>query len=226
MRRVVSSSTASPRFVSDARTPESPIAQGEPPDELLVARAIGGDETAVGMLFDRHAATLLSLAHAIVRESGEAEDVVAATFSQCWRDLRRYDPARGSVATWFVMVTRSRALDVLRSRRRLARRLTRVSHTFLDEEATGPADVDPAATPDIVAERRALATAVRASLAELPAAQRHAIELAFFDGLTHADIAAQSGEPLGTVKSRIRLGMRRLREVLHGWGPESGVPQR
>ena len=171
-------------------------------DADLMQRLVAGDREAIGELYDRHAARVLSLAHRIVRNSGDAEDVVQEVFSQAWRTAPNYQAARGTVAGWLLMMTRTRAIDRLRSRQ--ARR---------DHGTKADLDTVPAATaaqPDELIARQQAAH-VRSALTELPAEQRIALELAYFDGLTQTEIAEQLKTPLGTVKTRIRAALARLR---------------
>ena len=181
-------------------------------DARLVARVAAGDHAAFATLYDRHVGLVHALAHAIVGADADAEDVVAATFAQLWREAGRHDPARGRVTGWLALVARSRALDLLRARRRRLHHTTRVAAETAGaaEGAGGPAHGSAAAAPDAATLQRELAAAVAASLAALPAAQRQAIELAFYGGLSHGEIASSLGEPLGTVKSRLHYATRRL----------------
>ena len=191
--------------------PASPTASAAD-DARLVARAAEGDASALAALYDRHGRAAYALARAMVGGASDAEDVVASTFSQLWQTASRYDAGRGSVAAWITTMTRSRALDLLRAQRRRARLHERAAVADADGFAVplgGGGDA-----PDRGVERAEVALAVRASLEALPAAQRRAIELAFFGGLSHTDIAAALNEPLGTVKTRIRTGMLKLRDAL------------
>jgi RNA polymerase sigma-70 factor (ECF subfamily) len=177
-----------------------------------VARAAEGDATALAALYDRHGRAAYALARAMVGGASDAEDVVASTFSQLWQSASRYDAGRGSVAAWITTMTRSRALDLLRAQRRRTRLHERAAGADADGFAVplgGGADL-----PDREVERAEVARVVRASLETLPPAQRTAIELAFFGGLSHTDIAQALDEPLGTVKTRIRSGMLKLRDAL------------
>ena len=181
-------------------------------DAPLVARLAAGDADALAVLYDRHGPTAFTLARAMVGGASDAEDVVAAVFAQLWQSAHRFDAARGSVTAWITTMTRSRALDLLRAQRRRSRLHERAATADADGFAVplgGGGD-----TPDVDAERAELAVAVRESLTSLPPAQRRAIELAFFGGLSHSDIAAVLNEPLGTVKTRIRSGMLKLRDAL------------
>ena len=168
----------------------------------VVQRLAAGDRDAVAELYDRHAARIMGLAIRIVRNSSDAEDVVQEVFSQAWRTAPNYQPARGPVAGWLLMMARTRAIDRLRSRQ--ARR----------DAADGP-DLDglPAAvTPvseQLIASQQA--ARVREAMTTLPVEQRTALELAYFEGLTQTEIAERTQTPLGTVKTRIRTALSSLR---------------
>jgi RNA polymerase sigma-70 factor, ECF subfamily len=170
-----------------------------------------GDERALGELYDRHAGTVYALARAIVGEREDTEEVVADAFGQAWRTAGQFDPARGSVTAWLATITRTRALDLVRARGRRARVLERAAQQsdagFAAPLATGDA-------PDRDVERQEARQLVAHSLADLPEAQRRVIELAYFGGLTHSEIAAELNEPLGTIKTRLRAGMEKLRDAL------------
>jgi RNA polymerase sigma-70 factor (ECF subfamily) len=180
-------------------------------DAELLARAAGGDEPAVGLLFDRHARSMYAVAYRILRDPADADEVVVDAFTQAWREAARFDPRRGSVAAWLTVIARSRALDAARAR---ARR-TRLAEGAAREDADAvPGMGRAAAHTDAVADARERQARVAEALAHLAPAQRTAIELAFFEGLSHSEIAERLGEPLGTVKSRVRQGMLRLRDQL------------
>lgn len=178
-------------------------------DSVLIERVAGGDRVAFAALYDRYAPRLLGLVVKILGIRGEAEDVLQETFLQVWSSAGRFDPTRSPPDVWLLLLARSRALD--RLRRRVA--------------ATGPAGTDPCAAdaPPAEAARRDEAGRARSAVAGLPADQRLAVELAFFQGLTHEQIAAKVGAPLGTVKTRIRLGLTRLRARLAP--PADGPPK-
>jgi RNA polymerase sigma-70 factor (ECF subfamily) len=188
-------------------------------DVTLIGAMSEGDQGAMALLYDRYAAPMLGLALRITREHADAEDVLVDAFDQVWREATRFDPGRGSVAGWLATITRSRALDLIRSRAR---------RTRLDDVAEREGPVVPVAmgasqrspVGDVLADERS--TRVRAALADLPAAQRVALELAYFEGLSQTEIAARLAEPLGTIKTRMRLGMRRLRDLLASIGPGDG----
>jgi RNA polymerase sigma-70 factor (ECF subfamily) len=168
----------------------------ESPATPLLARLLQGDRSALGELFDLYGALVNALALRILRDTAEAEDVVQEVFLQVWRQAARYDARRGSPEAWLVTIARTRALD--RLRRRAARR----------EE--GP----PRAQLRAELPRNDEALAVGRALLSLSEDQRHAVELAYFGGLTHVEIADALGEPLGTIKTRIRTALQRLREAI------------
>lgn len=159
-------------------------------------------------LYDRHARPIYSLALRILGDVTEAEDVVQEVFSQAWRQASRYSASRGAVAAWLLTLARSRAIDRLRARRARPAGVT-------DDRAAGQVvDAGPPVDSQVLSSEQV--ARVRAALEELPVLQRAAIELAYYEGLTHAEIAARLEEPLGTVKTRIRLAMMKLRDVLAG----------
>lgn len=179
-------------------------------DRDLIARAATGDEHAVGRLYDRYAAVVYALAYRIVGQPADAEEVVAETFAQAWRDATRFEAARGSVPAWLTMIARSRALDLTRSRARRDRATTSAASEPGSAPAMGSWRSDPGEALDST-ERQGQ---VREALKALSAAQRQAIELAFYEGLSQSEIAERLNEPLGTVKTRVRSGMQKLRDSL------------
>jgi len=182
------------------------------PDSALVAQAAGGDERALGELYDRYGGMSFSLACAIVGEHADAEEVVADAFAQVWRSASGFDAARGSVAAWLATIVRTRALDLLRSRKRRARVLEEAA--VVTDEGESLVLAPSVESTDRSAELTETSVIVRKSLAELPLPQRRVIELAYFGGLSQSEIAAQLSEPLGTVKTRMRAGMDKLRQAL------------
>ena len=162
----------------------------------LLRRLADGDSDALGAFYDAYAGLVNGLALRILRNTTEAEDVVQEVFVQAWRQAARFDPARGSPEAWLCTMARTRALD--RLRRRAARR-----------EDPGESAPAPTGRP-----RTEEALAVRKALEGLSADQRRALELAYYEGLTQSEIARRLEEPLGTIKTRIRTAMIRLRETL------------
>jgi RNA polymerase sigma-70 factor (ECF subfamily) len=174
----------------------------------LITRIAEGDRDAFSRFYDLLAPTAFGLIRRVLRDPEAAAEVLQEVFWQVWREAPRYDPKRGSPEAWLVMRAKTRAIDRLRSIRRRDR-------TFVApvDESVAPRDDGPAENPAVVAEDRSL---VRTALAQLPEPQRRVIELAFFEGLTQSEIATRLGEPLGTVKTRARLGLERLRGALRG----------
>jgi RNA polymerase sigma-70 factor (ECF subfamily) len=186
-------------------------AQSSIADSELVARAGSGDERAMTDLYDRYGAVVYTVAYRVVGERADAEEVVVEAFAQAWRDAGRFEAARGSVAAWLTMIARSRALDLVRARGRRERLAATAAGASPETSASG---ADPAANPAERTEQDERRRIVRQAMESLSPPQRQAIELAFFEGLSQSEIAERLGEPLGTVKTRIRLGMQKLRESL------------
>lgn len=181
------------------------------PDSQLVGRTAAGEDAALGDLYDRYGKMVYALALAIVREPADAEEVVVDAFGQAWRQAGSFDATRGSVAAWLATIARSRALDTLRARVRRVRAHERAA-LLSDEGLAAPitAAGDPARSVERTEARRLVSQALLA----LPGPQRTAIELAYFEGLSQSEIAERLAEPLGTVKTRIRSGMEKLRGLL------------
>jgi RNA polymerase sigma-70 factor (ECF subfamily) len=180
-------------------------------DREILAQVARGDQRAFGKLYDRLSSSLYSLAVRMLGDSSEAQDALQEVFLQIWRRAPAYDAEQSSVFSWAVLMTRSRVIDRLRAR---GRRL-RVIIASTDEDAQpelAPASASGTESAADTADRNEEARRVRLSLTKLPAEQREAIELAFFNDLTHHEIAAQLGQPLGTIKARIRRGLLKLRE--------------
>jgi len=177
-------------------------------DHAALARMARGEGDAVAELYDRHARPIYSLAVRILGDATEAEDIVQEVFSQAWKQAARYSASRGAVGAWLLMLARSRAIDRLRAKRARPGELS-------DERVAGQL-VDAGPPVDSLVLSSEQVARVRAALDELPLLQRAAIELAYYEGLTHAEIADRLEQPLGTVKTRIRLAMLKLRDVLAG----------
>jgi RNA polymerase sigma-70 factor (ECF subfamily) len=179
-------------------------------DEAIVAAVARGEHTALAQLYDRYAGAVFALALRIVADREIAEEVTQESFLRVWRYASTYDPARGRVATWLLGMTHHLAIDQVRRRR------VRVTPMPVTEEGEPLAAQLPDPTIDVErevwgAERRRV---LRVALGHLPAAQREVIEHAYYRGLTQLEIAARIGIPLGTVKTRLRLGLAKLRDIL------------
>jgi RNA polymerase sigma-70 factor (ECF subfamily) len=181
------------------------------PDSQLVGRMAVGEDAALGDLYDRYGKMVYALALAIVREPADAEEVVVDAFGQAWRQAGSFDATRGSVGAWLATIARSRALDTLRARGRRVRAHERAA-LLSDEGLAAP--ITAAGDPARGVERTEARRLVSQALAALPGPQRTAIELAYFEGLSQSEIAERLAEPLGTVKTRIRSGMEKLRGLL------------
>jgi RNA polymerase sigma-70 factor (ECF subfamily) len=195
------------RTLPDGAQPDGPT------DEWLVGRVARGDRAAFARLYERHVRRVYAFA-AHVLGPARAEEVVQDAFVALWRSADRFDPGRGSFGTWFMAIARHRVLDELRRR-------TVEQRVFSAEPVDKLLSETPGASigvEDDVARRDEAAALLRA-LAELPSEQRRAIVLAYFAGLTHVEIAAALGWPLGTVKKRLRLGLRKLEQRLAGKRP-------
>jgi RNA polymerase sigma factor (sigma-70 family) len=184
-----------------------PVAPGEQSDELLLA-AIGRDETdALGRLYDRYNRLAIAVAYRVLNDHTAAEDTVQDAFLSVWRRVDSFDSSRGSARGWLLTIVRNAAVD-----RRRGRHARALQDTPL-EDVTFRLATDGEETFAMVAAS-VEATRVRDALALLPSEQREAIELAYFGGLTHQEIAERTGAALGTVKGRMRLGLHKLRAAL------------
>lgn len=175
-------------------------------DEILLARIVRREDEALATLYDRHGRAAFALARQIVRDGETAEDVVQEAFLTLWRRAETYRPERGAVRAWLLTVVRNRAIDMLRSPSRSGPSATAASVDDLNLVAPD--------NPEQDAMRMVEGRVVRAALAELPPEQREVVELAYFAGLAYPEVAARMGIPLGTVKSRMRLALERLRVLL------------
>lgn len=198
-------------------TPGAATTDGHETDEALIAGLVGGRLDALDRLYDRYRTMAFSIALRITNDGSLAEDVVQDAFLGAWRNAARYAEGRGSVRTWLLSIVHHRAIDAVRRRR---------PTTELPETGDGapPAELTmPDVWPEIAAgiDR----DTVRTALATLSDVQREAIELAYFSGLTQVEIAEKTNTPLGTVKSRIRLGLLSMRRSIVGDEPGLGEVQ-
>lgn len=171
----------------------------------VLSRCADGDPEALSALYDRHAGLLLALIRRIVGSAEEAEEILQDVFLYVWNRACDYDPRRSSVATWLVLIARSRAIDRYRRSRGFQKVLAHV-------ETESPSHAPPRAPATMLdAQRR---RRVKAAMRDLPPEQRQVLELAYFKGMTQAEIAGSTGVPVGTVKTRTMLAMRKLRAAL------------
>ena len=180
------------------------LARAAAADEALLRRVMAGDARALRQLYDRCAPVALAVAQRILRSREEAEDVLQETFLEAWRSAERFDARRGTAAAWLIAIARSRALDRIRARgssERAAQALAR------EDAAPVPLPIEPA-------EARQDRERIQAALASLPPEQRTVLELAYFEGLTQSEIAARTGDALGTIKTRCRLALQKLAGAL------------
>ncbi len=175
--------------------------------ELVAAN----DADAFEVILERHADAAFSLAYRMCGSRAAAEDIAQEAFLALWRSGARYDRARGSVRTWTLGIVHNRAIDALRRSSVHERRRASdegIEHTLEAPERTDAQAIDNQASDEI-----------RGALGELPSEQRRVIELAYFGGFTHVEIASMLDTPVGTVKGRMRLGLNKLRTHMHGWEP-------
>jgi RNA polymerase sigma-70 factor (ECF subfamily) len=175
-----------------------------------------GDGTGLADLYDRHGRSVYGLAARILGDPAEAEDLTQDVFTLAWKNAVRYDPARGAVAAWLLVTTRTRAIDRIRARRSRPQGAS-------DDDGRKMANIpDGSPSVDVIVATSQEAARVRVALADLPVDQRDALDLAYFQGLSHSEIADQTGIPLGTIKTRIRSGLQRLREAMASERPGKG----
>ena len=170
------------------------------PDPALVTAIRSGDQGAMAAVYDRYSSIVYAVALRILQHTGAAEDVLQDVFMQLWRNPGAFDASRGNMAAWLAVIARNRAIDALRRRR----------------PESDIEDVVVSVEPDLASEadRSRAMDKVRGALVAMPALQRSALEMAYFEGLSHSEIAGKTGEPLGTIKTRIRAGLLSLRKVL------------
>ncbi|HEV2176477.1 MAG TPA: sigma-70 family RNA polymerase sigma factor [Terriglobia bacterium] len=173
-------------------------------DQALIRRIMSGDEAALGLLYDRYAPVVYSVSNRILRDTGAAEEVLQDIFYQLWRTAGNFDAGRGSLAGWLLVTARNRSIDRLRRRPAIP-----------DEDVAGGEIASPLNLESAMAREELMARARRAFV-ELPPPQREAMEMAYFEGLTHTEIAQRTGDPLGTVKTRLRTALQTVKRVLTG----------
>jgi RNA polymerase sigma-70 factor (ECF subfamily) len=168
-------------------------------DASMVSAIRSRDESAMAHLYDRYSPIVYSVALRVLGDTGAAEDILQEIFLQLWRSPELFDSSRGNLAAWLSVIARNRAIDTLRRRRPI----TDIADVIVSTEKDMSAEAD----------RTRAMERVREVLGDMPGAQRQALELAYFDGMTHSEIARKTGEPLGTVKTRIRAGLLILRKA-------------
>lgn len=188
------------------KTEATGTADLDPSDSDLVHRVAERDEAALADLFDRYSGLLLALSRRIVSDTSDAEEILQEVFLQVWNQAERYDKARSSVSTWLVLITRSRSIDRLRSRQVKERTLTALKQEKSDFHTS------PKGLGSVLLDQRR--QRLRREMRELPVEQRQVLDLAFFRGMTQSEIAGDTGIPLGTVKTRTLLAMKKLRRAL------------
>ena len=184
-------------------------------DEELMLLVQGADPRAFEVLYDRHGGAAFSLAYRMVGNRTAAEDIVQEAFLSIWRSRIRFQRERGSVRTWVLGIVHHRAIDALR--RNIVHERRRASAEGIEER------FEAKELTDVEAARREEAHSLRAALEDLPDEQSRVIELAYFGGFTHTQIAEMLEQPVGTVKGRMRLGLEKLRRTLEGAGPAPGA---
>ncbi len=177
----------------------SPERQGVSQDLASVTAMKSGDQSALAELYDRYSSVVYAVALRVLGDTGAAEDILQEVFLQLWRNPGAFDAARGNLGAWLAVITRNRAIDSLRRRK---------PETDID-------DVIVSVAPDLAgeADRSRAAEKIRGVLGAMPSAQRSALEMAYFEGMSHSEIAGKTGEPLGTIKTRIRAGLMTLRKA-------------
>lgn len=184
-----------------------PQTRPEPSDDAdLLERVAAGDSAALADLYDRYSGMLLGLARRVLHSTADAEEVLQEAFVQVWQQAGRYDRRKSAVSTWLVLLTRSRAIDRLRSRQVKDRTVTNL------QQEKRSSHTSPEGASNVLHHERRIR--LRHEMARLPEEQREVLELAFFSGMTQSEIARDTGIPLGTVKTRTLLAMRKLRQAL------------
>ncbi len=187
--------------VEASRSSDRPAENMSATDDMgLLTRIQSGDQEAMSALFDRYGTMVYSVALRVLKDAGEAEDVMQEIFVQVWKNPGAFVSGKGSLGGWLVVVARNRSIDVIRRRRP-----TEQVELFALPSSTNLARE---------AERNSLLGKIRGVMVSLPEEQRNSVELAFFEGLSHSEIAEKTGDPLGTVKTRIRLALTTIRKAL------------
>jgi RNA polymerase sigma-70 factor, ECF subfamily len=186
------------------------------PDDQLVARMTEGDVDALDVLYDRYARAVFSFAVRIVRDGRIAEEVLQEAFMRTWQQSGRFELNRGNYASWLLSITHNLAIDEVRKSQRRPQKADMVDITDVLRS-----EVDTTVNIEEAAEATELRETIRTAMSQLPDAQRRTIELAYFEGLSQREIAAFLNEPLGTIKTRMRLGMQKLKDVL---SQQEGLP--
>ncbi len=200
------------------RLPDVPSTERiEAADDELIASLTAGDISALEVLYDRYSTLVFSVSLRVLYDRQLAEDVTQEVFLRLWRRPQSFDPSRGRLLSWLMSVTRNRAID---ERRKLSRRAR--SEDPADDPLPDRSDADGRDDPQLALALTELRWKVREAMRSLPPAQRQVIELGYFSGLTQVEIADRTGLPLGTVKTRVRLAMNKLRAELHDF--QLGTP--
>ena len=172
-------------------------------DAVLIERIVARDESALAVLYDRYARMLSSILNRILRDTHAAEEILQDIFFQLWRTAPQFDPSRGSLPGWLAVIARHRAIS------RLRRHNPAAGEELLENTVVLPFNLE-----STVAQQQLL-TRVKGAIESLPKEQRAAVELAYFEGMTHSEIARSTGDPLGTVKTRLRSAVETLKRNLH-----------
>ena len=208
------STMTSESAASGAAAVASTAPRGSDLDAELIRRMQSGDERALGAFYDRWFPIVNGLVARMLKSADDVEDVVEETFWQVWRQADRFAERRGSVQTWILTIARSRALDRLRAvRRRREDSIDDDGGENLPSNAE-PTFAQPATDPSLAVEHKERRQMIMGALDELPREQREALELGYFGGLSQSEIAERTGQPLGTIKTRMRLAMQKLRDRL------------
>lgn len=191
------------------------FAQGEPTDEELMRGLKQEDEASLALLYRRHVALLRTIVSRVINNDYDVDDVVQDAFCEIWRLASHYEEEKGKALGWIVTLTRRRAIDRLRKKQAYHRAEERLRNEVTHNDAPMQAGADEAAIADDTTE------IFKRAIAALPEAQREAVHLAFYRGLSQREIAARTGTPLGTIKTRLELAIRKLRSAIMAMGGAS-----